>query len=205
MTDHIDQLIDELIAREGDFVDHPADNGGPTRWGITQAVARRHGYTGEMHTLPRHMAAAMYKRAYWRAPAFDQLEHLAPKLAAEMFDTGVNMGTGTAIGFLQRAERPQPQWPRLSRHLHRPENRPRNAARRAGVSPLSRRLCRTCPDKGDRCVAGRPLCPLGRISPSARSVFMRLARKPNWLSTSKEGIYYVTSRRHNWANRKPDR
>ena len=103
MTDHIDQLIDELIAREGDFVDHPADNGGPTRWGITQAVARHHGYTGEMHTLPRHMAAAMYKRAYWRAPAFDQLEHLAPKLAAEMFDTGVNMGTGTAIGFLQRA------------------------------------------------------------------------------------------------------
>ena len=103
MIDHIDQLIDELIAREGDFVDHPADTGGPTRWGITQAVARRHGYTGEMHTLPRHMAAAMYKRVYWHAAAFDQLERLAPKLAAEMFDTGVNMGTGTAIGFLQRA------------------------------------------------------------------------------------------------------
>jgi lysozyme family protein len=31
------------------------------------------------------------------------LERVAPKLAAEMFDTGVNMGTGTAIGFLQRA------------------------------------------------------------------------------------------------------
>ena len=99
VIDHIDQLIDELIAREGDFVDHPADNGGPTRWGITQAVARRHRYTGEMHKLPRHMAAAMYKRAYWHAPAFDQLE----RVAAEMFDTGVNMGTGTAIGFLQRA------------------------------------------------------------------------------------------------------
>jgi lysozyme family protein len=40
-------------------VDHPADIGGPTRWGITQAVARRHGYTGEMHALPRHMAVAM--------------------------------------------------------------------------------------------------------------------------------------------------
>jgi lysozyme family protein len=59
VIDHIDQLIDELIAREGDFVDHPADIGGPTRWGITQAVARRHGYTGEMHALPRHMAVAM--------------------------------------------------------------------------------------------------------------------------------------------------
>lgn len=103
MIDHIDQLIDELIAREGDFVDHPAYKGGPTRWGITQAVARRHGYMGDMSTLPRNVAAAMYKRAYWHAPAFDQLERLAPKLAAEMFDTGVNMGTGTAIGFLQRS------------------------------------------------------------------------------------------------------
>jgi lysozyme family protein len=100
---YIDQLIDELIAREGDFVDHPADTGGPTRWGITQAVARRHGYMGDMNTLPRNVAAAMYKRLYWRVPAFDQLDRLAPKLAAEMFDTGVNMGTGTAIGFLQRA------------------------------------------------------------------------------------------------------
>lgn len=49
------------------------------------------------------MAAAMYKRAHWHAPAIDQLERVAPKLAAEMFDTGVNMGAGTAIGFLQRA------------------------------------------------------------------------------------------------------
>lgn len=100
---HIDQLIDELIAREGDFVDHPADKGGPTRWGITQAVARRNGYMGDMNTLPRNVAAAMYKRVYWHAPAFDKLDRLAPKLAAEMFDTGVNMGTETAVRFLQRA------------------------------------------------------------------------------------------------------
>ena len=99
----IDELIDELIVREGDFVDHPADKGGPTRWGITQAMARRHGYMNAMGKLPRNVAAAIYKRQYWRAPAFDRLHRLAPKLAAEMFDTGVNMGTGTAIGFLQRA------------------------------------------------------------------------------------------------------
>ena len=48
MQDNIDDLIDVLIAREGGFVDHPADKGGPTRWGITQAVARRHGYMGQM-------------------------------------------------------------------------------------------------------------------------------------------------------------
>lgn len=99
----IDQLIEDLIAREGGFVDHPADLGGPTNWGITQAVARRHGYMDEMDKLPRSVAASIYKRQYWRAPGFDQLEHVAPRLAAELFDTGVNMGTGTAIAFLQRA------------------------------------------------------------------------------------------------------
>ena len=31
------------------------------------------------------------------------MAEVAPKLAAELFDTGVNMGSGTAIGFLQRA------------------------------------------------------------------------------------------------------
>ena len=38
----IDQLVDGLIAREGGFVDHPADRGGATNWGITEAVARAH-------------------------------------------------------------------------------------------------------------------------------------------------------------------
>ena len=48
----IDQLIDELIAREGGYTNHPADRGGPTRYGITEAVARAHGYDGPMALLP---------------------------------------------------------------------------------------------------------------------------------------------------------
>lgn len=103
MRDNIDGLIDNLIAREGGFVDHPSDKGGPTRWGISQAVARRHGYMGQMENLPRSVAALIYQKQYWRAPAFDQVAKIAPILAAELFDTGVNMGAGTAIGFLQRA------------------------------------------------------------------------------------------------------
>jgi lysozyme family protein len=99
----IDQLIEDVIEREGGYVDHPADRGGPTRWGITQAVARRQGYMDDMRALPQSDAAAIYKRLYWFAPAFDKVAENAPKLAAELFDTGINMGTGTAIGFLQRA------------------------------------------------------------------------------------------------------
>lgn len=33
----VDKLIDALIEREGGFVSHPKDRGGPTRYGITEA------------------------------------------------------------------------------------------------------------------------------------------------------------------------
>ncbi len=101
--DNIDNLIDDVIEREGGYVNHPADRGGPTNWGITEAVARRQGYMGNMRTLPRSDAAAIYRRLYWFKPRFDAVAERAPALAAEMFDTGINMGTGTATAFLQRA------------------------------------------------------------------------------------------------------
>lgn len=99
---NIDTLIDAVILREGDYSDHPADKGGPTRWGITQAVARAEGYDGAMTALPRDVAARIYRRLYWEKPGFCFVAEIAPFLAAELFDTGVNMGTGTAAGFLQR-------------------------------------------------------------------------------------------------------
>ena len=97
------RLIDELIDREGGYVDHPLDKGGPTCFGITEAVARAHGYRGEMATLPREEAAAIYRRLYWLRPRFDEVADKAPKVAAELFDTGANMGPAVAATFLQRA------------------------------------------------------------------------------------------------------
>lgn len=102
MTD-IDRLIDDVIVREGGYSDHPADRGGATRWGITEAVARREGYTGSMRALPRDIAVAIYRRLYWVRPGLDGIALLAPLLAAELFDGGVNMGPPVAVGFLQRA------------------------------------------------------------------------------------------------------
>ena len=96
-------LIDELIAREGGFVASPADRGGPTRFGITQATARAHGYAGDVARLPRATAAAIYRQDYWIAPRLDRVAALAPRIAAELFDTGANMGPATAAGFLRRA------------------------------------------------------------------------------------------------------
>lgn len=49
----VEHLVEALIDREGGFVDHPADRGGATCFGITEAVARAHGYGGAMRELPR--------------------------------------------------------------------------------------------------------------------------------------------------------
>lgn len=100
---NLDDMIDTLIGREGGYVNHPADRGGPTRWGVTEAVARTQGYGGDMRALPRAEAAAIYRRLYWLRPGFDRVAARAPRAAAELFDTAVNMGPETAIGFLQRA------------------------------------------------------------------------------------------------------
>ena len=99
----ISTLIDEVIAREGGYSNHPADRGGPTNFGITQAVARENGYAGDMRWFPRERAEAIYRRLYWDRPGYAFIAELAPDIAAEMFDTAVNMGPSVATGFLQRA------------------------------------------------------------------------------------------------------
>lgn len=99
----MEELVDALIDREGGYVDNPADKGGPTCFGITQAVARAHGYAGPMRSLPRSEAVAIYARLYWSRPRLDQIAARSERLASELFDTGVNMGPAVAITFLQRA------------------------------------------------------------------------------------------------------
>ncbi|WP_017182285.1 glycoside hydrolase family 108 protein [Sphingobium xenophagum] len=100
---NVDRLIDEVIGREGDYSNHPADKGGPTRWGVTEHVARAYGYKGDMRTLPRETAAGIYRRRYWTDVHLDQVAIVFPKAAEEMFDTGINMGQAVAGKFLQRA------------------------------------------------------------------------------------------------------
>lgn len=100
---NINDYITALITREGGYVDHPADRGGPTCWGITEQVARAFGYHGRMQDMPHAVARQIYYERYWVQPRFDQVnEHSAP-IAEELLDTGVNMGPGVAALFLQRA------------------------------------------------------------------------------------------------------
>jgi lysozyme family protein len=99
----IEEAIDDLLAREGGYVNHPSDRGGPTKYGITEAVARRSGYHGDMRNLPESWARAIYRRDYWDRPGYSEVAKLSVPIALELLDTGVNMGRGTAGQFLQRS------------------------------------------------------------------------------------------------------
>jgi lysozyme family protein len=97
-----DQIFNSILEKEGGYVNNPDDKGGPTNWGITQVVARAHGYTGDMKNLTRKQALDILEADYWYGPRFDQVSTLSPDIAAELCDTGVNMGPAVAAKFLQR-------------------------------------------------------------------------------------------------------
>lgn len=99
----IDALIEGVIGREGRYTNNPADPGGPTMWGITERVARRHGYAGPMSALPRDTAKQIYFDEYVVRPGFAALMPVSPAIAEEVIDTGVNMGPAVAAIFLQKA------------------------------------------------------------------------------------------------------
>lgn len=99
----IEQMLDSLIAREGEYSNDSRDLGQETMFGITARVARANGYTGQMRTLTREQAKAIYRQQYWIGPGFASVATLSPAIAEELFDTGVNMGPGVAAEFLQRA------------------------------------------------------------------------------------------------------
>ncbi len=98
-----DEAFAELIDIEGGHGNHKDDRGGETNWGITEAVARANGYTGDMKDLTQTQARAIYKAQYWDTLRLDDVAGLYWPLAGELFDTAVNMGVAVAGKFLQRA------------------------------------------------------------------------------------------------------
>lgn len=99
----IDDVIDGVLQREGGYVNDPRDAGGETNFGITLATARASGFAGAMRDLTRDQARVIYRKRYIEAPGFDKVATLSPAIAAELVDTGVNMGPAVAGRFLQRA------------------------------------------------------------------------------------------------------
>lgn len=97
---NFDTAFDLLLRHEGGYSDHPDDPGGKTRYGITEAVARRAGFRGDMRELPLELAKQIYRQDYWAAVRADELP---AGVRYVMFDAAVNSGPPQAIRWLQRA------------------------------------------------------------------------------------------------------
>jgi len=99
--DNFERAFADLIDVEGGYT---VDKGGPTRYGVTETVARQNGYYGDMREFPIQKAKTIYAVQYWLV-LFDQLPY---PVAYQLFDAAVNSGLFQAVKWMQRALRVSP-------------------------------------------------------------------------------------------------
>lgn len=96
-------IIAATIALEGGYVQLRSDPGGETNFGVTKVVARQHGYTGPMRTMPREVAESIYYQDYLVRPGYADLVPHDAAVAEELFDTTVNMGSARPSRWFQQS------------------------------------------------------------------------------------------------------
>lgn len=100
----IEKYIATIIEREGGYVDHPADSGGPTKYGVTlDTLANWRGceVTAEdVSSLIIEEAYKIYKQNYLVKPGLGNITDY--RLQALMLDAAIHHGAGQAIKFLQQ-------------------------------------------------------------------------------------------------------
>ncbi|MCC5987152.1 MAG: peptidoglycan-binding protein [Pararhodobacter sp.] len=104
---NVRQLAEEIVAREGGFVNDPDDPGGATNFGVTIHTMRRLGLdlTGDgvidesdVRALTREQAIEIFITHYWARP---RINALPEPLQPPVFDMYVNAGSN-AVRILQR-------------------------------------------------------------------------------------------------------
>ena len=103
----VTELADEIIGREGGYVDDPDDPGGPTNHGVTLGTLRGLGKdvdgdgavtSRDVRKLSREQARDLLINHYYHRPRIDMLPAL---LQPSVFDMQVNAGA-QAVRILQR-------------------------------------------------------------------------------------------------------
>jgi len=103
MSARVTETIESLIKREGGYVNHSSDKGGPTKYGITEKTARAHHYEGDMKDLPVELAKEIYLQEFWIGPSLDKVSERSLLIAEELFDSGVMSSPNRACKWLQLA------------------------------------------------------------------------------------------------------
>lgn len=104
---NVRQIAEQIVAREGGFVDDPADPGGATKHGVTIGTLRRLGLdltddgaitVDDVEAMTRPRAAEIFILHYFQLPGLDRLPG---GIQASVFDMYVNAGAN-AVKILQR-------------------------------------------------------------------------------------------------------
>ncbi|SLN39003.1 putative Peptidoglycan domain protein [Falsiruegeria litorea R37] len=103
----VEQIAEEIVAREGGYVNDPDDPGGATKFGVTIHTMRRLGMdlTGDgrvsvadVKALSRTQAVEIFVDHYFNRPRINRLPKI---IQPSVFDMYVNAG-GNAVKILQR-------------------------------------------------------------------------------------------------------
>lgn len=101
------QIAEEIVAREGGYVNDPDDPGGATNFGVTLGTMQRLGLdltgdgritSADVRGLSREQAVQIFITHYYRRP---RIADLPTALHPTVFDMYVNAG-GNAVKILQR-------------------------------------------------------------------------------------------------------
>jgi lysozyme family protein len=104
---NVREIAEEIVAREGGFVNDPDDPGGATNHGVTIHTLRRLGIDvnrdtridiKDVRALTRAQAVDIYLEHYWKAPG---IAALPEAIQPSVFDMQVNAGAN-AVKILQR-------------------------------------------------------------------------------------------------------
>jgi len=110
------EILAELLKTEGGYSNDPADAGAETYcgvsrrfhpswdgWSVIDKIKAAGGHPESGHGALDVLVGQFYQSAFWDRMQGDNLYAVAPKVAAELFDTAVNQGVHRAVSFLQRA------------------------------------------------------------------------------------------------------
>lgn len=93
--------LELVLELEGGYSNHPADTGGATNYGITDATYDAWlGRDGDVRDITHGEVRSIYRRFYWEP---GRCEALPPAVRLVHFDGCVNHGVGLAARMLQRA------------------------------------------------------------------------------------------------------
>lgn len=107
LTNRVRQMAEEIVAREGGYVNDPDDPGGATKYGVTIHTMRRLGLdldgdgkvdAEDVRRITREQAVTIFLTHYFLKP---RIAELPEPLHATVFDMYVNAG-GNAVKILQR-------------------------------------------------------------------------------------------------------